>query len=190
MDENTTIKKRTGRPKGAKDLVPRKKRTDGGGLAKLHNPDVEPGDNSKYLRHALATYNLPPIDIADPAQVEERIGWYFNHCFDNDMKPTVTGFCNSLGVTKETVRNWYSGTYREDSHQAIIRQAYAVLEEMWENYMQNGKINPVAGIFLGKNNFNYSDKQEYVLTPNQQQIDPADVATIEAKYAELPDIEG
>ena len=56
--------------------------------------------------------------------------------------------------------------------------------------MQNGKINPVAGIFLGKNNFDYSDKQEYVLTPNQQQIDPADVATIEAKYAELPDIEG
>ena len=27
---------------------------------------TEPGDNSKYIRHALATLNMPPIDIADP----------------------------------------------------------------------------------------------------------------------------
>ena len=40
------------------------------------------------------------------------------------------------------------------------------MENMWENYMQNGKINPVSGIFLGKNNFGYQDKQEMVLTPN------------------------
>jgi hypothetical protein len=57
--------------------------------------------------------------------------------------------------------------------------------------MQNGKINPVAGIFLGKNMFggSYSDKQEVVLTPNTQGLSNADVATIEAKYAELPDVE-
>jgi hypothetical protein len=55
--------------------------------------------------------------------------------------------------------------------------------------MTNGKINPVSGIFLGKNNFGYQDKQEYVLTPNQQ-LSGADPATIEAKYAELPDMDG
>ena len=32
--------------------------------------------------------------------------------------------------------------------------------------MLNGKINPVSGIFLGKNNFEYADKQEVVVTPN------------------------
>jgi hypothetical protein len=54
--------------------------------------------------------------------------------------------------------------------------------------MQNGKINPVSGIFLGKNNFSYQDKQEYVVTPNnqQEQVDPK---AIEAKYAELPELE-
>ena len=40
------------------------------------------------------------------------------------------------------------------------------MENLWENYMQNGKINPVSGIFLGKNNFGYQDKTEYVVTPN------------------------
>jgi hypothetical protein len=53
--------------------------------------------------------------------------------------------------------------------------------------MQNGKINPVSGIFLGKNNFGYSDKQEYVLTPNTGEIEQRNVAEIEAKYAELPE---
>jgi hypothetical protein len=56
--------------------------------------------------------------------------------------------------------------------------------------MLNGKVNPVSGIFLAKNMFyGYSDRQELVLTPNQGGIDSVDAATIEAKYAELPDYE-
>ena len=40
------------------------------------------------------------------------------------------------------------------------------MENLWEDYMNSGKINPVSGIFLGKNNFGYQDKTEYVLPPN------------------------
>ena len=160
-------------------------------LTNRTRPDLkeqtEPGDNSKYIRHALATLNLPPIDIADPAQVEERIDWYFNHCVDSDMKPTVKGFCNAIGVHRDTVHTWRTGEFRAGTHQAIICKAYDLLEEMWENYMLNGKINPVSGIFLGKNNFGYADKQEYVLTPNQQKVTLDDVKVIESKYDELPD---
>lgn len=47
-----------------------------------------------------------------------------------------------------------------------IKKAYFLLESLWENYMNSGKVNPVAGIFLGKNNYGYQDKTEYVLTPN------------------------
>ena len=160
-------------------------------LTNRTRPDLkeqtEPGDNSKYIRHALATLNLPPIDIADPAQVEERIDWYFNHCVDSDMKPTVKGFCNAIGVHRDTVHTWRTGEFRAGTHQAIICKAYDLLEEMWENYMLNGKINPVSGIFLGKNNFGYADKQEYVLTPNQQKVTLDDVKVIESKYDELPE---
>jgi hypothetical protein len=46
-----------------------------------------------------------------------------------------------------------------------IKKAYEYMELLWENYMQNGKINPVSGIFLGKNNFGYQDKTEHVITP-------------------------
>lgn len=150
--------------------------------------DTEPGDNSKYLRHALTTLNMPPIDISDAKQVEERLFWYFGHCADNDMKPTVNGMCNALGIHRDTLHTWRTGEHRAGSHQEVVLKAYRLLEELWEDYMMNGKINPVSGIFLSKNLFiGYSDKQEFVLTPNQNQIEAVDVATIEAKYAELPE---
>lgn len=175
---------RRGRPPGSKDVQPRRKRAD---LANFGEENVQPGDNSRYLRHALATLNMPPIDISDPKQVEERIDWYFLHCADNEMKPTVKGFCNSLGISRVTLMEWRQGNYRAETHQAIILRAYDLLEELWENYMLNGKINPVSGIFLGKNQWNYQDKQEMVVTPNVGGVQEADPAVIEAKYAELPE---
>ncbi len=145
-----------------------------------------PGDNSRYLRHALAAWDLPPIDISDVAQVEERIQWYFNHCATDDMKPTVNGLCNALGISRDTLCQWKNEGTRAATHSDIIKKAYKILEQMWENYMMNGKINPVAGIFLGKNMFNYQDKQEVVVTPNNPLGDSTDPATIAQKYAELP----
>ena len=157
------------------------------GKPKFGQENVQPGDNSKYLRHALATLDMPPIDISDAAQVSDRLGWYFNHCADSDMKPTVNGMCNALGIHRDTLHTWRTGEYRADSHQAIVMKAYRVLEELWEDYMLNGKINPVSGIFLSKNLFyGYADKQEFVLTPNSG-LSEADAATIAAKYEELPE---
>lgn len=151
---------------------------------------VQTGDNTKFLTHAIAVMNMPPINIADPRQVEQRITEYFILCNQNDMKPTVKGFCNALRISRQTLFEWRHGNARKGTHQEIILRAYDLLEEMWENYMQNGKVNPVAGIFLGKNNFHYRDQQEYVVTPNTGHVPEAvDVATIEAKYAELPDAE-
>lgn len=157
------------------------------GVNALQN--METGDNARFLAHAMAVRSMPPIDISDPVQVKQRIDEYFVLCGQYDMKPTVKGFCNSLRISRNTLFEWKRGNYRASTHQAIVLEAYDTLEEMWENYMQNGKINPVSGIFLGKNNFGYADKQEYVLTPNQGRQEAIDAATLEAKYAELPDCE-
>lgn len=151
--------------------------------------NIEPGDNSRYLAHALAVRNMPVIDTSDPVQVERRIEEYMTLCAQFDMKPTVKGFCNALRISRNTLFEWRRGKFRGDTHQAVVLRAYDLLEELWENYMQNGKINPVSGIFLGKNNFGYQDKQEYVVTPNTGMPEAADPAMIEAKYAELPDFD-
>ena len=64
----------------------------------------------------------------------------------------------------------------------IIKKAYFMLENLWETYMSSGKVNPVAGIFLGKNNYKYQDKTEYVLTPNQQTDNDYDADEIRERY--------
>lgn len=148
----------------------------------------EPGDNARYLQHAMGIRQLPPINIEDPQAVKERIDWYFAYCGEADMKPTVSGFCHALGISRITLFQWKNGTFRAGTHQKIILDAYATLEELWENYMQNGKINPVSGIFLGKNNYGYRDQQSLELSAATT-VAPADVKSIEEKYAELPDPE-
>ena len=147
--------------------------------------NVKLGDNTRYLRHALAIYNLPPIDISDEKQVEERIGWYFNHCIENDMKPTVTGMANALGVDRRTIYDWSRGKVRSATHSPLVKKAMTMLEELWEDYMQNGKINPVSGIFLGKNHFGYQDSTEVVLTPNNNLGEQKSSDELREKY--LPD---
>lgn len=149
---------------------------------------TEPGDNSRFIRHALATYNLPPIDISDNKQVEDRIQWYFHHCIDCDMKPTVKGLCNAIGISRDTLNKWNRGITRDSTHSDLIKKAYDFLEELWEDYMLNGKINPVAGIFLAKNNFGYKDTQDLVLTPNGQRLSDSDYQEVADRYKQLPTI--
>ena len=108
-------------------------------------------------------YTIPVVDISDEKQVKDRIAWYFNHCSEDDMKPTVSGLRNALGISNDTLWQWKNGNYRGATHSELIKKTYAILEELWEDYMQNGKINPVSGIFLGKNHFGYQDKTDVVV---------------------------
>lgn len=131
----------------------------------------EPGDNSRYVRYALASWNLPPIDISDAQQVENRIGQYFQYCIDNDRKPQIVGMCNWLGISRQTLNEWVNGVTRSATHGDIIKKAYSLIEEMWMDNMQNGRTNPAAGIFLAKNWFNYKDVADVVVTPNNPMQD-------------------
>ena len=71
----------------------------------------------------------------------------------------------------------------------LIKKAYQILNMQMENYMQNGKINPVAGIFLMKNNMDYQDKSEVVLTPNNPLGDQRTPEELQQQYIEAAGIE-
>ena len=148
---------------------------------------AEPGDNTKYLELGMKLFNLPPIDLHDPQQVNNRLMEFFKIHADADMKPTVSGMGMALGLDRRrlweiktgvTDRNKDLPTLTRDS----IKKAYEYMEILWENYMQNGKINPVSGIFLGKNNFGYQDKTEYVVTPNMNNDSDYSAEDIRARY--------
>lgn len=152
-------------------------------LANFGAENVEKGDNSRYLRHAMAGLNLPPIDISDDKQVSERLDWYFNHCIEDDMKPTVTGMANCLGIDKTTLWSWRTGECRAATHSPLIKKAYKLLEELWEGYMLSGKVNPASGIFLGRNHWGYQDKVDVVIRPADSSESDYSAEDIAKRYA-------
>ena len=165
-----------GRPKGSKDTVPRKKRCD-------RELIVNPGDNARITIENLNFMALPKIDTSDRKQVEDRIMLYFNTCIEKDIKPGVAGLCLALGISRQTWSMWGLGKSRDYSD--IVEQSRLMMESILEQYMLNGKINPVTGIFLLKNNFGYADKSEIVLTPNSNPLgEQRDVEALKQKYLE------
>ena len=154
-------------------------------------PEGDPGDNSKYTAFALDIMQLPKIDVTNPQQLRERLTDYFQLCVNHDMKPAVAAMALAFGLDRRRlweINNDIAGrnTSIPQECRDIIKTAYNSLEVLWESYSLGGKINPVTAIFLGKNNFGYQDKQEYVVTPNTMSQDtPVDV--IEAKYDALPE---
>ena len=157
---------------------PTKKKHGGGGKNSPVIGDnglmLEEGDNTKFLSLGMELFRLPKIDLTVPEQVEDRLNLFFEIHARYDMKPTVAGMGMALGLDRRRLWEIKTGNYGTQKSLSelptltkdSIKKAYDYMEILWENYMQNGKINPVSGIFLGKNNFSYVDKQEHVITPN------------------------
>ena len=154
--------------------------------------DLLPGDNAKFMGVQMALFNMENIDMTSVEEVQGRLNEYFALYGQNDMKPTVAGMAIALnGINRRTL--WaivndaptggagYKSALPPDVA-LTIKRAYNLLENLWESYMSSGKINPVSGIFLGKNNYGYQDKTEYVLTPNTQQDNDYDPDSIRQRY--------
>ena len=179
VDKETKPKKKKGKPRGGNSPV-----------IGMNGYDLEPGDNTKFLSLNIELFNMPDIDKHDVNAVTQRLEDYFKLYAKHDVKPTVAGMAMALGMNRRTliaiVNDYATGgagykTALPQDVALVIKKAHSLLENLWENYSTNGKINPVTAIFLGKNNFGYQDKTEYVVTPNVQQ-DNYDPDSIRQRY--------
>lgn len=160
----------------------------------MNGYNLKEGDNQKNIDLSLRLFNLPAIDMDNEEEVAERLSEFFKIYAEYDMKPAVAGMALALnGMSRETLTaiahdrptgsdGYMSALPREVTF--VIKKAYKLMETMWENNFQSGKLNPVAGIFLAKNNYGYKDQNEYVLTPNKQ--DTSDYSTEDIKSRYLP----
>lgn len=142
---------------------------------------------SKLITQAMQLANLGPIDLQDPEQVRERIQLFFTVMAETDTKPTVAGLSmalNNMGrFTLQKIARGQSGKgVYPDETLHLIASAYSVMEELWEGYMLHGQINPVNGIFLGKNHYGYQDRSEVVVSPGLPESQP-NLEKLADKYA-------
>jgi hypothetical protein len=180
--------------KEQKDVQVIKKKPRGGNSPVIGDNGLmlEKGDNAKIMSINIALFNMQDIDMTDAQAVTDRLGEYFALYEQADLKPTVAGMAIALnGMSRQTLtaiahdRVTGSTGYKSalpPEVTATIKKAYKMMENMWETYMNSGKINPVSGIFLGKNNYGYQDKTEYVLTPNTQNDSDYDAEDIRQRY--------
>jgi len=192
--EETDISPRTGKPIQKKYAPKTKKKPRGGNSPVIgdNGLNLEAGDNTKFMEVQMALFNMPNIDLNDVKEVQQRLNDYFALYTSRDMKPTVAGMALCLnGMNRRTlwaiVNDAPTGgagykTALPAEVASSIKKAYFLLENLWESYMNSGKVNPVAGIFLGKNNYGYQDKTEYVLTPNQQTDNDYSADEIRQRY--------
>lgn len=195
-DKETVGSKETVSTSGSKTKKPVKKKGKprGGNSPVIGNNGLmlEEGDNAKFMEVNMALFNMPNIDLDNVEEVQQRLSDYFALYTSRDMKPTVAGMAIALNgrsrqwlwaVTHNAPVNGQG--YKTELRPEVadtIKKAYFMLENLWETYMSSGKVNPVAGIFLGKNNYGYQDKTEYVLTPNQQSDSDYDADEIRDRY--------
>ena len=180
--------------KEQKDVQVIKKKPRGGNSPVIGDNGLmlEKGDNAKIMSINIALFDMQDIDMTNAQAVMGRLGEYFALYEQADLKPTVAGMAIALnGMSRQTLtaiahdRVTGSTGYKSalpPEVTAVIKKAYKMMENMWEIYMNSGKINPVSGIFLGKNNYGYQDKTEYVLTPNQQNDSDYDAEDIRQRY--------
>lgn len=180
--------------KEQKDVQVIKKKPRGGNSPVIGDNGLmlEKGDNAKIMSINIALFNMQDIDMTDAQAVTGRLGEYFALYEQADLKPTVAGMAIALnGMSRQTLtaiahdRVTGSTGYKSalpPEVTATVKKAYKMMENMWETYMNSGKINPVSGIFLGKNNYGYQDKTEYVLTPNTQNDSDYDAEDIRQRY--------
>lgn len=155
---------------------------------------AEPGDNTKYINHNMMLYKLKPIAFETAEEVDERTAEYFAICSMNDMKPSVAGYALALGVSRKVLWEYVSGRIvKPDGVRNSLKRAYDFLNAQMEDYMQNGKIQTIAGIFLMKNSFGYTDKQEIEVAAKQdaesspEELDMKYRDAIPATYTESND---
>ena len=151
----------------------------------------EPGDNTRIVQTNMKFFDMPRVDLKNPDAVRERLGEYFRIYGEADLKPTVAGMAMALGINRRTLwaiandqptgGNGYKLNLPPESTD-LVKKAYEMLEMSMEAYANSGKINPVMAIFMMKNHWNYQDKTEYVLTPNQKQESDYNVEDISKRY--------
>ena len=151
---------------------------------KEKQPKAE-GLNRRVLMNAMEAWKRPKVDTKDPQAIAARIEEYLNFCAEKDVTPGIMGCASWLGVNYNTLLAWHTGMRGSPEHQVVVSKLYSIVENVWEQNMNEGNIDKISGIFYSKALFGLRDTQEIVVNTNTP--DKLPVADLIAESKRLPD---
>lgn len=138
--------------------------------------------SANALIHLQKIGQIKKPDFKKPEDIIRACDTYFSLCKQDNQKPTMSGLAMALGTNRRTLLKWYSGETRIYNRE-IIQQYFNLLETFDEMMLRDGKVNPIASVFIMKNNYGYTDKSEVKITDSEMSNEE-----IEARYREQHEI--
>ena len=179
-----------GRTPGAKDKQPRKKAeagnrpSDKSPIIRDNNPVLPEGYNTQMIMFMREVMPEEPIDINDVEEMNRRFTRYLDICAKYDKKIGNLAAYAAIGITKEQAKDFEVNSKSNPARAYFIKKVRQFCSMYREGLMQDGKVNPVTGIFWQKNYDGLRDQQEVVVTPNNPLGEMGDTERIKQKYLE------
>lgn len=135
-------------------------------------PIADDKDNERIVKSVIAKRMLNKAEKLDlntctPAQVEKRVAEYMAVCTEYNVKPTFAGLTLAFGLSKSTFMRHATGEVQSmPGVMEELETAIAMINDILETAMSEGKTPTVSGIFLLKNNFGYKDQSEVTVKPS------------------------
>jgi hypothetical protein len=119
----------------------------------------------------------------DVAEMEKRFLHYLQTCVDMDMKVGNMAAYFAIGIDKDIARDWLKqDPSMKHERTRFIKKVQQICAMARENMMQDGRVNPVVGIFWQKNYDGMKDQTETIITPNNPLGDATDTETLKRRY--------
>lgn len=173
------------RTPGAKDKKPRTVSNVQKGIVADQNPDLPQGYNTCRIAFMQAILPTEPLDNDDVEEMERRFMRYLDLCAQWDMKIGNQAAYAAIGINKDLVYEWTHRLLGNPRRTDFVKKVQQFCAMYREGLMEDGKVNPVTGIFWQKNYDGLKDQQEVVLTPNANPLgEQKDVEALKQKYLE------
>lgn len=176
------------RTQGAKDTKPRTRSAESSelkGIVADQNPNLPQGYNTRRIAFMQAILPTEPLDHDDVEEMERRFQHYLAKCAEWDMKIGNQAAYAAIGINKDLVYEWTVRRQTNPRRTEFVKKVQQFCAMYREGLMEDGKVNPVTGIFWQKNYDGMKDQQEVVLTPNTSPLgDQTDAEALKQKYLE------
>jgi len=134
------------------------------------------------LKHMMEVSHFNSVNMNSPTAVTKRFNDYLELCVSNQVKPNIISAALAFNLDRMSLLNIANGKSTLCTETTnIIKKIYVFMNAYTEETMLNGDINVVAGIFVLKNNFNYSDKSEITVKHDDDDL-VEDAKSIRDKY--------
>lgn len=144
--------------------------------------------NANYIIHAKRLSELPRIALSDPEDIRDRVDFYYQLCATDGVRPNLPGLALAFGLTRTGLINAMSDRRMTREAAQELGRGIAMMDEILSGMVLDGKVMPVAAIYLMNNWLGYKNASE-VTTRTETIETNVDQKALEQKYRSVIDVE-